>query len=132
MIDDESNTQTILFHPVAVAVSLMEAIITLGSTTLTALEELNSEGSSIVVVGSQTLTMGGASLTTDGETIWANPSGLTIASGATTQLAGFSSVATTTSSSISSTSVASLSSKKTEAASTKTSSSEAGLSHCSQ
>ncbi|KAL9078298.1 MAG: hypothetical protein Q9157_002786 [Trypethelium eluteriae] len=124
VIVDQNNARTIPFHPVSGAASSSEAILALGSSTLTAFKELDSQGSPNVIVGSRTLTLGGASLTIDGETMWAGPSGLMIANGATTQPVSFSSVPSTTSLSVSSPSMAPLGLKGTGAASTKTSNGE--------
>ena len=69
------------------------AMITLGSSTFTAVEESESPGSSsIVLIGSQTLTVDGAPITANGETIIASPSGLVIIGNDHTTTVPFSTV----------------------------------------
>ncbi|KAI9693574.1 MAG: hypothetical protein M1820_009140 [Bogoriella megaspora] len=73
----------------------MGAVVTLGSRKMTAWEEAPRSGggdASIVILGSQTLTIGGKAITVDRETMSADASGLLIGMGGKTQTAPFSAI----------------------------------------
>lgn len=58
------------------------AIFTIGSSTFTAYESINGQGATVVVIGSQTLTVGGSPITLpDGEVVSAGTSGLIMVGG---------------------------------------------------
>ncbi|KAI9695097.1 MAG: hypothetical protein M1820_008922 [Bogoriella megaspora] len=93
------TTQTVPFGTDAsrdpAGTALAEAVVTLGSSTMTAIESTASDGSQIVVLGSKTFTVGGSPITIDGEAISAETAGLVVVSGGQTETIPYSSASST-------------------------------------
>ena len=90
VVVDWSTTQTAPFSADLSGVDPPQAEPTLGSSTITAIEQCAPGGSSVVVLDSKTLTLDGAPITTDGETMRLESQGLVINSGTKTSTASFS------------------------------------------
>ncbi|TKA74154.1 hypothetical protein B0A49_05003 [Cryomyces minteri] len=71
------------------AAAVTEAVLTLGASTYTASERIGPSGGRVIVIGSSTLSINGAPITMDGQTISAASAGLVVGGGSRTTVVPF-------------------------------------------
>ncbi|TKA70821.1 hypothetical protein B0A49_10318 [Cryomyces minteri] len=71
------------------APAVTEAVLTIGASTYTASERIGPSGGRVVVIGSSTLSINGAPITMDGQTISAASAGLVVGGGSRTTVVPF-------------------------------------------